>query len=420
MSKFIIEGGNALNGEITVAGNKNAALPIIAATVLTDEPCIIENLPIIRDVQAMLAILDDLGKTITQLSPHSYQISNSINKTQLNKELSGSLRASILYLGALLASSGKVVMSPPGGCVIGRRNIDCHLEVISAMGAKFKIEDRLYSAELTKLKPARIFLKEASVTATENAMLLAAVTSGETIIENAACEPHVADLADVLGKMGATVIGGGTNQIHIKGQKKLSGFHHRVMPDHIEAGTFAIAAACTQGKMIIHDACKKHLYMTIYYLKNMGVELKFLNENTLSVSPSKLVPNIKIIKVGVWPGFPTDLMSPMIVLATQAEGTTLCHDWMYESRMFFVDKLIAMGAQITQCDPHRVLVTGPTKLKGKTLSSPDIRAGIALVIAALSATGTGEIDRVELIDKGYENIVLRLNKVGAEIQKVND
>jgi UDP-N-acetylglucosamine 1-carboxyvinyltransferase len=415
MAKFIIHGGQPLYGEITVAGNKNAALPIIAATILTDDRCVINNIPNIVDVQVMLSILDDLGKKIKKLSEHSYEISGSIKKTTLNELLTKSLRASILFFGVILIKTGEISMVPPGGCVIGRRNVDSHFDVVTDFGAKIETKDKNYIAKLMKPKAAEIFLKEASVTATENAMLLAANIKGKTIINNAACEPHVVDLAQVLTKMGAKVLGAGTNRVEIEGKAKLEGFEHNVMPDHIEAGTFAIAAASTNGELIIHNAQKRHLTMVEHILRRLCVNLEFFDEDTLQIKPSGLVSQINKIQVGLWPGFPTDLMSPMIVLATQAMGITLCHDWMYESRMFFVDKLIAMGAQITQCDPHRVIVAGPTKLKAQELSSPDIRAGIALMIAALTARGTSEIDKVELIDRGYENIEQRLNNVGANI-----
>ncbi|MGD9898660.1 MAG: UDP-N-acetylglucosamine 1-carboxyvinyltransferase [Calditrichaceae bacterium] len=417
MSKFIIEGGIPLNGEIKVAGNKNAALPIIAAAALTDEDCIIENMPAIRDVDVMLEILADLGKKVERTAPNVCKVSGSISKTRVNDALANKLRASILYLSVILAKTGEVEMVPPGGCVIGRRNVDSHFDVIESFGATLEFDEKNYKANLSSPRAPYIFLKEASVTATENAMLLAASVAGETTIDNAASEPHVSDLADVLKKMGAGISGRGTNRLIISGKDKLSGFRHRIMPDHIEAGTLAIAAASTKGEMIIHDAYREDLRMTYHYMKQMNVDLEFIDHKTLKVRPSEPVSQAKKIQVGLWPGFPTDLMSPMIVLATQAKGTTLCHDWMFEGRMFFVDKLIIMGAQIVQCDPHRVLVSGPTMLRGQELSSPDIRAGIALVIAALTARGTSRIDRIELVDRGYEDIAARLNKLGASITR---
>ncbi len=417
MGKFIIEGKHPLSGDIYVSGNKNAALPIIAATVLTDDTCVLENIPEIRDVKAMFALLKDLGKEVKRIKSNVYQVSGAIRKNKLNDEITGNLRASILFLGALLARSGEVEMTPPGGCVLGRRNVDSHFFVLQTLGADLKIEDKKYQASLSKPRAADIFLKEASVTATGNALLLAAGIEGETIIRNAAAEPHIVDLANVLRKMGANIEGDGSNRIKISGSKKLNGFEHRIMPDHIEAGTLAIAAACTNGNITIHDAYEEHFNIIGFYLEQLNVDLTFLDTKTLQVKPSKLVSKTDKIQVGLWPGFATDLMSPIIVLATQAEGVTLCHDWMYESRMFFVDKLIAMGAQITQCDPHRVLVAGPTQLRGQELSSPDIRAGIALVIAAMTASGTSTIDKVELIDRGYEDIVTQVESNRCKHQK---
>ena len=419
MSKFIIEGGKPLNGEIYIAGNKNAALPIIAATVLTDETCVLENLPEIRDVQVMLELLKDIGKKVERTGPMTYKISGSISKTKIDKKYASKLRASVLLLGAMLVKAKEVLLPPPGGCVIGRRNLDTHFEICEAFGGKISIDEEGYHASVLKPHPAEIFLKEQSVTGTGNALLIASGIPGKTVIENSASEPHIVDLVDVLSKMGANINGGGTNRLQINGNKNLKGFQHRIVADHIEAGTIAIAAACTHSELIIHEANKKHLVMTDFYLKQMNVNSEFLDEKTLLIKPSDLIAKIKKIQVGLWPGFPTDLMSPFIVLATQTKGTTLCHDWMYESRMFFVDKLSIMGAEIVQCDPHRVIVTGPSKLRGQELSSPDIRAGIALVIAALSAKGESVIDRVELIDRGYMEIEKRLGSIGASVKRVD-
>ena len=419
MAKFKIQGGRPLTGEITVAGNKNAALPIIAATVLTDEECVLENMPEIRDVWSMLDLLKDLGKSVEKIQSNTYKIAGAIKTNILDKDMAGSLRASILYMSGLLARKGSIEMSPPGGCVIGRRNMQSHFSVFEAFGANLKLTDTGYEAIIKNIHPATIFLPEASVTATENALILAAAVSGRTTIHNAACEPHVEDLANVLIKMGARITGAGTQRVEIDGVSKLKGITHCIVPDHIEAGTFAIAAACTHGNLFIKDAICDHLMMTEHYLKQMGVQLEYSDSNILHVKPSELKSNAKKIQVGLWPGFPTDLMSPIIILATQAQGVTLCHDWMFESRMFFVDKLISMGADITLCDPHRVLVNGPTNLRGQSLSSPDIRAGIALVIAGLSAKGISTIDRAELVDRGYEDIANRLKAIGADIERID-
>ncbi len=415
MSKFIIKGGNKLKGEVEIAGNKNAALPIIAATVLTEEECLLQNVPDIRDVRAMLQLLEYLGKKVTYLDKNTVKVEATVKRSDIDKKMAATIRASILYMGPLLAKLGKVYLPPPGGCVIGLRKVDSHIDVVTALGAKMDMDNLGYKAQLSEPKGTDIFLKESSVTATENALMLASSITETTRIDNAASEPHVSDLANVLVKMGAKITGIGTNRLSITGSKKLKGFTHRIMPDFIEAGTFAIAAAATGGELIIKNAEKCNLDMTVYQLENLGVDLEFLNDNTLHVKPAKLKVLTDKIKVGLWPNFPTDLMSPLIVLATQAQGSVLCHDWMFESRMFFVDKLIAMGANIIQCDPHRVVVNGKAFLRGQRLSSPDIRAGVALVIAALAAEGKSVIDNAELVDRGYEDIVGRLQSIGADI-----
>jgi UDP-N-acetylglucosamine 1-carboxyvinyltransferase len=419
MSKFIINGQQKLSGEITVAGNKNASLPIIAATILTDEECILENVPDISDVHAMLDIVRDLGKKITKLSENSYAIAGPVSKSAPDTELVQKLRASILFFGALIGKTGQAQIAPPGGCVIGRRQISPHFEALSDMGVSIKIDDD-YFGKIKQFNDSHIFLREASVTATENALLVAASSTKTTVIENAACEPHVADMAVVLQKMGAQIKGIGSNKMEIVGSKLLKGFRHAVSSDFIESGTFAILAAATQSSLVIKGIEQSHMNMTGYFLQKMGVGIKYSdNGKSMQIIPGKLTSPGRKIQVGLWPGFPTDLMSPMIVIATQAEGTTLCHDWMFESRMFFVDKLISMGANITLCDPHRVLVTGPGKLKSQTLSSPDIRAGIALVIAALIAEGESTIGNAELVDRGYQRIVKRLTDIGAVIKRMD-
>ena len=419
MAKFRIEGGHPLNGIIKTAGNKNAALPIIAATALTTETCLLKNVPEIRDVHVMLNLLRNLGKTVSRIKSSVYEISGQIQNNRLPRDLAGNLRASILLIGGFLPVTKEIILPPPGGCVIGRRKMDTHFDVVKAFGGKVVLSEDDFILQASKLNPGHVLLMEASVTATGNALLLSSAIEGKSVIENAACEPHIADLCQVLVKMGAKIDGIGSNRLQIRGNTKLHGFEHSVVPDHIEAGTFAIASASLNSSLIIQDAVKSHLQMTILHLNRMNVKAEFKDDNTLSIQPSKLISRSGKIQVGVWPAFPTDLMSPMIVLATQAEGMTLCHDWMYESRMFFVDKLSIMGANIIQCDPHRVIVHGPTPLKGQELSSPDIRAGIALVIAAMIAHGTSIIDRAELIDRGYEQIDKRFSAIGAKIERIN-
>jgi len=418
MAKFIIKGGKPLKGEIKVSGNKNAILPIMAATVLTTQECILENVPRISDVLVMGEILKDIEVEVKGLGTSRLVINTkNVSKYVLNPDLVKKLRGSILLLGPLLARFGKARLRHPGGCIVGRRAVGTHFDALAALGAKTITGEEDYESEVTKPHPAEIFLDEASVSATENALLMASLIPGTTIIKDAACEPNVEDLANFLSKMGAKIEGAGTNRIAIKGVPRLHGAKHKISPDYIDIGTFAILAAVTKGQISIKGIKKEDLLMILLYLKRMGVRYK-VNGEILTVYPSKLVSPKGKIQTRPWPGFPTDLMSPLIVLATQAEGTTLCHDWMFESRMFFVDKLISMEANITLCDPHRVLVTGPTKQKGKELESPDIRAGMALVVAALAAQGESIISKVEMIERGYEDIEKRLKSLGADIKRV--
>ena len=419
MSSFIISGGRQLSGEIDVAGNKNAALPIIAATLLTDENCQLENVPDISDVRAMLDIAAALGKKIKWTAANALSISGATEDRDPPPFLMQKLRASVLYMGALAGRHGTVAIAPPGGCVIGRRNLDAHFEAFREMGIAIEETEHGYRAARRQRKDTLIFLSEASVTATENILLAAAAENNTVIIENAACEPHVADLCRFLIKMGADIRGVGSNRIEIRGRKKLSGAEHRIIADSIESGTFAILAAATRSSLTIRNVPVDDMRPITHVLKKMGVHLETDGaRQQMHIGNSTLKVGTEQVKVGLWPGFPTDLMSPLIVLATQTDGAILFHDWMFESRMFFVDKLIAMGARITLCDPHRALVSGPAGLRGQVLSSPDIRAGIALVIAALTARGESRIDHAELIDRGYENIVQRLRAVGAHIRRV--
>ena len=418
MAKFIIKGGKPLRGKVKVSGNKNAILPIMAATVLTQEKCVIKNVPRIKDVEMMGEILKDIGAQIEGLGTHRLVIDpKNISKYTLNPELVSKLRASILLLGPLLARFGRAKMRHPGGCIIGRRAVGTHFDALLALGAETKVGEEDYESEVKRSQAANIFLDEASVTATENAMMMASLIPGTTIIDDAASEPHVEDLANFLNSMGAKIKGAGTNRIKVTGVKKLEGTTHRILPDYMDIGTFAVVAAVTKGKISIVGIREKDLLMILLYLKRMGVEFEIKND-VLKIFPSKLVAPKGKIQTRPWPGFPTDLMSPLIVLATQARGTTLCHDWMYESRMFFVDKLITMGANITFCDPHRVLVVGPSQLKGKELESPDIRAGMALIVAALCAEGKSVVEKIELVERGYEEIEERLRALGANIKRV--
>lgn len=418
MSKFIITGGHPLNGEVYAPGNKNAILPVMAATLLADGVCFIENVPVINDVLVMGEILKDLGVEIKGLGTGALEIdTRKVAKYELNSELVKKLRASILLLGPLLGRFGKATLRHPGGCILGRRAVGTHFEALARLGAEIVSEDEFYDAKMIKSQSADIFLDEASVTATENAMMLACTIPGSTVISDAACEPHVKDLADFLNTMGADIKGAGTNRVVINGVKKLKGGSIKISPDYIDIGTFAIASAATGGSVTVKDVKEEDLRMILLYLKRINVNVSYRG-NDLVVLPSKLRAPEGKIQTRPWPGFPTDLMSPYIVLATQAEGETLCHDWMYESRMFFVDNLISMGAKITFCDPHRVLVYGPTKLRAKQLNSPDIRAGMAMIVAALCANDESTIDNIQIIERGYEEIEGRLRSLGAEIKKI--
>ena len=416
MAKFEIEGGTKISGNIKVAGNKNSVLPMMTASLLTNQLSTIENVPQISDVDVMIKLLEIAEAKITKQDSKITIDPANLKETEFPVALTEKLRASVLLLGPMLARFGKAKIGYPGGDIIGRRSLDSHLQVFEAFGAKVEESDDSISVFAKSLKPTQIFLQEASVTATENALMIACPIPGQTTIKRAATEPHIVDLCNFLVKMGAQIEGIGTNVLKITGTRNLAGASHIVRPDHIEVGTFAILAAVTQGKITIAPIIGEDLEMILGTLSKFGVDYKIENDK-LTVFNSKLHAVDKVV-TDVWPGFPTDLMAPMIVLATQAEGATLLHDWMYESRMFFVDKLLSMGAKVDIADPHRVLVYGPTKLRGQRLDTPDIRAGIALAIAALAAKGKSEIEKAELIERGYENIVDRLSALGAKIKRI--
>lgn len=427
MTQFIIEGGRPLIGTIKAGANKNGILPIMAAALLTDEECILENVPNISDVAVMARIIEAVGGSVQGLGTPTLRMNAThVNKSQLPDELVAQLRGAVLFLGPMLKKVGKVIMRHPGGDIIGRRSIDVHLDALSQIGAKVKVENGRYELSAAQLIGQTIFLAESSVTATENLIMAAVLAQGTTVIKHAASEPHVADLCLFLNKMGANIAGLGSNVLVIQGVSRLRGVTHRIPSDHIEVGTLAVAAAVTQGDVTISDVVAEDMDIIMVYLSKMGVDAKLVaggkTDNgqspwSLKVKTSQLVATRKI-DTDPWPGFPTDLTSAFIVLATQATGTTLVHDWMYEGRMFFVDKLITMGANIILCDPHRAAITGPTQLYGRPLDSPDLRAGMALVLAALAADGKSIIDRVELIDRGYEDIENRLVSLGASIKRV--
>lgn len=419
MATFKIIGGSKLEGKIKIAGNKNAVLPIMAACLLTNDQCTLKNVPKISDVETMISLLEISGAKVIRVGDSTLKINaKDIKFSQLPSSITEKLRASVLMLGPLLARVKKVKMGHPGGDIIGRRPLETHIQALKSLGATITKEDDCYNAEVkNKLEGAEIFLQEASVTATENVIMTASLANGQTIIKRAASEPHVVDLCNFLNAMGAQISGIGSNVLKIEGINKLKGATYSIGPDHIEVGTFAILAAITDGQIVISPIEIKDLDMILLTLSKFGVSYS-VEGNTLTVKKSKLTAVEKVV-TDIWPGFPTDLIAPTIVLATQAKGATILHDWMYESRMFFVDKLISMGAKIEIADPHRVLVYGPSKLRGQKLDTPDIRAGIALVIAALTAQGESQIDKAELIERGYENIVQRLKSLGAKIERVN-
>jgi UDP-N-acetylglucosamine 1-carboxyvinyltransferase len=426
MEKFIIQGGVPLSGEMVPAGNKNAALPILAACLLTDEELVIGNVPRIRDVESMLGLLERVGVKVVWTAENEVRLqADSISSTEVDEELANRIRASFLVAGPLLARFGEVRMPPPGGDTIGRRRLDAHLDAFRDLGARADGDIWLeLSAPPDGLKPVGMFMDEPSVMGTENALLAAALTPGPTTIGNAACEPHVQDLAKLLCKMGAEVTGIGSNVMHIRGQTKLTGAQHDVSPDHIEIASFMALAAATSGELRIRDVVPEDLLGIRRHFRRLGLQTMIEGTDLLVPPEQKLTIRddqgdaIPKIDDGPWPAFPADLTSIALALATQADGTILIFEKMFENRLFFVDKLVAMGARITLCDPHRAIVSGPSRLHGARLESPDIRAGMAMLIAALAAQGTSEIGNVAQIDRGYERIDVRLRDLGARIERV--
>ena len=413
MSKFIVTGGKKLTGKIKLSGNKNAALKLIPAALLGDSPSTITNVPDISDVSVMLDLITKLGAKVSR-KDHAVTIDpTSLSSFDLDPDLSSKFRASVVLAAPLLVRFGKAVVTPPGGDQIGERLLDTHFAMMQKMGVEITRRDGSFYLDWKERKPVDIFLDEPSVTATEMGLIMASGMPGKMKIDDAATEPHVTDLANFLVGMGAKIGGIGSNILSISGGK-LSGIEHKVCSDHIEGGTFAIASAITGGKIEIEDFKAQDCPMILNYLSYMGVNFK-TGENSLTVLPSKLIASRTKFQTRPWPGFPTDLMSPFIVLATQTAGTVLCHDWMYEWRMFFVDDLISMGAKIFIADPHRVIVSGPTPLLSDRLFCKDIRAGISVILAALAANGRSEIENVEVVARGYENIDERLRSLGAEI-----
>jgi UDP-N-acetylglucosamine 1-carboxyvinyltransferase len=416
MAKFIVTGGRSLKGEVKLSGNKNSALKLIPAALLADSPSIITNVPEISDVEVMVEIINKLGAQAV-FSDHTVTIDpQGLSFHEVDPDLSAKIRASVVLAAPLLVKFGKAVITPPGGDQIGDRLLDTHFSMMEKLGVEIERKNGRFFLTWKKKVGGQLFLDESSVTATEMGLMMASGMDEEVSIEDAASEPHISDLISYLSSMGAKISGAGTNVLTIKGGK-LKGSEHRVVPDHIEGGTFAIAAAITHGEVEIHDFIPDHYKMILKYLSDMGVKYE-VGKDTLKVLPSNLVVKRRKFQTRPWPGFPTDLMSPFIVLATQTDGTVLCHDWMYEWRMFFVDDLISMGASIFIADPHRVIVSGPTKLMADRIFCKDIRAGISVVLAAMVADGDSVIENTEVIRRGYENLEERLSALGALIKKL--
>jgi UDP-N-acetylglucosamine 1-carboxyvinyltransferase len=421
---FVIEGGHPLGGRIRAAGNKNGALPILAACLLTSEPVVLHNVPRIRDVETMIALITALGADAEWIGENEVRVhAADVSSHELDAELSSRIRASFLLAGPLLARLGRASVPPPGGDVIGRRRLDPHIHAFAELGAEIDIGAR-FELRTDGLRGRHIFLDEASVMATENAVMAATLTHGETVIGNAACEPHIQDLCRFLVSLGAQIEGIESNVLRIHGVERLGGGEWRIGSEHIEVGSFIGLAAVTGGDITIDGVEPKDLGAILPTLERLGVHVE-IEGSTLRVPPNQelvirddLGGQIPKVEDGPWPAFPADLTSIAVTVATQARGTVLIFEKMFESRLFFVDKLVSMGARIVLCDPHRAVVTGPTKLYAQQMSSPDIRAGMAMLLAALCAEGTSTIGNIGEIDRGYERIDERLRSIGARIERL--
>src|SRR3954454_4156300 len=426
MEKFVIQGGVPLSGEVTVAGNKNAALPILAACLLTEEELLLHRVPRIRDTEAQIALLERLGVEAEWGADNSVRLcAAGVSGIAVDEELSKQIRASFLLAGPLLARFGEARMPPPGGDFIGRRRLDAHLDAFKDLGARVDGDRWIeLSAPGDGLRPCHIFMDEPSVMGTENALMAAELKTGPTTIGNAACEPHVQDLARLLTAMGAKVEGIGSNVMTVHGRDRLGGAEHTISPDHIEVGSVMALAAATGGELRIREVDDGDLINVRRTFQRLGLQ-SLMEGREVIVPPGQnlrvrtdLGDAIPKIEDGPWPAFPADLTSIALALATQAEGTVLIFEKMFENRLFFVHKPVALGARLTLCDPHRAIVSGPSRLHGEPLESPDIRAGMAMLIAALAADGVSEIGNVAQIDRGYERIDVRLRDLGARIERV--
>ncbi len=427
MQKFVIEGGVPLSGTLVPAGNKNGALPILAASVLTEDEVVVRNVPRIRDVEAMLWILEAIGVSVQWRGTNEVALcaAGVREDAVIDRELAERIRASFLLAGPLLARFGRAVMPPPGGDVIGRRRLDPHVDAFRNMGAVVDCERDILLSAPHGLRPGSdVFMDEPSVMGTENALMAAALIPGTTVLGNAASEPHVQDLARLLVKMGADIQGIGSNLLTVNGATRLHGCEHEVGPDHIEIGSFMALAGITGGELRIKDTVPDDLRMIRLAFERLGLRSEIQGDDVFVPGAQKLVMESDVgeytgkIQDGPWPAFPADLTSIAVALATQAEGSILVHEWMFENRLVFIDKLNSMGANILQCDPHRVIVNGPRRLRGERLESPDIRAGMAMLLAALGAEGRSEIGNIRQIDRGYERIDERLRELGAHIERV--
>jgi UDP-N-acetylglucosamine 1-carboxyvinyltransferase len=425
--KFVVEGGRRLQGTIVPAGNKNAALPMLAATLLTEDEVVLENVPDIRDVRTMLELLRTLGAEVEWTGSNEVRVqAREIGASHLDAEAAARIRASILLAGPMLARTGGMRLPPPGGDVIGRRRMDTHFLALKRLGADVGFRREVFGIHSDgRLKGADVFLDEPSVTATENALMAASLAQGTTRFRNAAAEPHVQDLAHMLVGMGCEISGIGTGTLEVQGTDRLRGGRFRISPDHIEVGSFIGLAAVTRGEILIKDAGPQNLDSTLIGFDRLGVRVEIRGEDVFIPGDQEMRVKMDLgdyipkIDDGPWPAFPADLTSIALVTATQCEGTILIHEKMFESRMFFADKLISMGARMVLCDPHRVVVVGPSRLHGALAESPDIRAGMALLIAALGAEGTSEIYNVGQIERGYERIDERLRSLGASIVRMD-
>jgi UDP-N-acetylglucosamine 1-carboxyvinyltransferase len=422
----VIEGRVPLSGHVAAAGNKNGALPILAATLLTSEPVTLTNVPRIRDVDTMVALLADIGADVDWIGPNEIRVDTSnASKPDLDAELCSRIRASFLLAGPLVARFGRATVPPPGGDVIGRRRLDPHVHALAELGVEIEINGR-FEMRTSGLQGRRIFLDEASVMATENAVMTATLAKGETVIGNAACEPHVQDLCRFLGSLGAQIEGIGSNLLRVRGVQALRGGEWRIAPEHIEVASFIGLAAVTGGDVTVDNVDIDDLAPILPVFSRLGVEVE-LRDSSVRIPPGQelvveddLGDQIPKIEDGPWPAFPADLTSIALAVATQARGTVLIFEKMFENRLFFVDKLVSMGARIILCDPHRAVVTGPAKLYGQRMASPDIRAGMAMLIAGLCAEGISTIGNVGEIDRGYERIDERLRALGARIERVEN